>query len=48
MAKVELLTVGNLRTVLDHEVKLSINALNEVLSCCLEEQDLVVMISMVT
>ena len=47
MAEVKLLTIGDLSPVLNHLVELLVNVLNEVLSCCFKEKDLVIMVSMV-
>jgi len=47
MAEVELFTVCNLCSILDHLIKLFVNVLDEVLGSCLQEEDLIVVISMV-
>lgn len=45
MSEVKLLTIGDECSILDHGVQLLIDSLNEVLSSCLEQEDLVVVVS---
>ena len=45
MTQVEFLAIGDGHTILSHLIKFLIYILDEVLSCCFQEQDLIVVVS---
>jgi hypothetical protein len=46
VTKIEFFTVRNHQTILSHLIKFFVHILNEILGCCFEKQDLIVVVSM--
>jgi hypothetical protein len=47
MTKIELFTVRDHHAVLSHLIEFFVHILNEILGCCLQEQDLIIVVPMV-